>query len=654
MPDPAYAKGSGAAEIAIAAVLTSVQRRWRLRSIAWAIAAGGAIFGVSLVLALVVFDATRVTAIGIAVLAGVTAAVWIALGSGELSAVEAARAVERTSDTFDNLLVTAAELEERPRPVRAEMRDEIFRQATERARAVDPAATVPLRQPVAVATIVLIGCAILMGLGTESLPGLVAGAPVDQGAGVAAGSFEVRVVPPAYTKRQAETLRDPVQISVIAGSRVQIPAARRDWIATESAAIEIATGDASESRFLSVIVVPDLPPSLRIVTPGKDTAFSVPKGQVAISIQSGDDLGLSSLSLRFTRASGGGESVAFTEGEVPLRLERRNEREWRGRADLALDTLGLNDGDILVYRAIARDTNPQGTPSQSDQYLIEIGKNAEIADAGFALPSEDKKYAISQQMVIYKTEQLMASSGKSLPSRSLGEGLEQSRFIGMEQRMVRAEVVFLGGGEIQDEVEEAAHSHEVAEGRLENSGRAEMLRAINAMSRAEAQLNDGRLTEALVFEREALAHLERALDRRRYFLRTLPDRSRIDATRRLTGERREAQSWTRDRQTSVPAGSIEAQRRVMRELASGLNLNAALAARMAAIDPSSVDLQNAAVVLASAATGNARQAAARAAMQVLTAHALKSLPSSSAAVGLRLNVLDPLAGRLADELRPRQ
>ena len=110
----------------------------------------------------------------------------------------------------------------------------------------------------------------------------------------------------------------------------------------------------------------------------------------------------------------------------------------------------------------------------------------------------------------------------------------------MEQRMVRAEVVFLGGGEIEDEVEEAAHSHELAEGRLENRGRAEMLRAINFMSRAEAQLNDGRADEALAFERQALASLERALDRRRYFLRTLPDRSRIDATRRLTGDRRDA------------------------------------------------------------------------------------------------------------------
>ena len=129
-----------------------------------------------------------------------------------------------------------------------------------------------------------------------------------------------------------------------------------------------------------------------------------------------------------------------------------------------------------------------------------------------------------------------------------------------------------------------------------------MLRAINAMSRAEAQLNDGRALEALVFEREALASLERALDRRRYFLRTLPDRSRIDATRRLTGERREARSWTRDRYATPSPRSLEAQRLVMRELgprAAGRAERRAGGSRGG--DRSGrVALQNAAVALASA------------------------------------------------------
>ena len=146
---------------------------------------------------------------------------------------------------------------------------------------------------------------------------------------------------------------------------------------------------------------------LRVVTPGKDTALAEPKGNVAITLESRDDLGLSSLALRYTKASGGGENLSFTEGEVPLRLDRRSDQQWNAQASLALESLNLSDGDIVVYRAIARDINPAGSPVQSEQYLIEIGKNSQIADAGFSLPTEEKKYAISQQMVIYKTEQLL-------------------------------------------------------------------------------------------------------------------------------------------------------------------------------------------------------------------------------------------------------
>lgn len=183
-----------------------------------------------------------------------------------------------------------------------------------------------------------------------------------------------------------------------------------------------------------------------------------------------------------------------------------------------------------------------------------------------------------------------------------------------------------------------------------------MLRAINAMSRAEAQLNEGRVVEALVFERQALASLELALDRRRYFLRTLPDRSRIDATRRLTGERRAARSWTREQQIATDADALEALRAVMRELttvsANAAGVTASLAARIAAIDASAKPLQDAAVAVASAATDVARRQAIDAAMKAVTDHALKTF-SPSLAIELRG---DSLSGALADELlrRPRQ
>lgn len=189
---------------------------------------------------------------------------------------------------------------------------------------------------------------------------------------------------------------------------------------------------------------------------------------------------------------------------------------------------------------------------------------------------------------------------------------------------------------------------------MQSTGRVEMMRALNAMSRAEALLNEARPREALVFEREALASLQRALDRRRYFLRTLPDRSRIDPTRRLSGVRAEARSWLRDQPLPTAPTTMRAHRQVMRELVSAgggaVGPDAGLAARLAALDSSSIELQQAAVAIASAHDPQAQREAITAAMRTVTAHALRTLPATST-IGLRR---DALAGSLADELRPRQ
>jgi hypothetical protein len=107
--------------------------------------------------------------------------------------------------------------------------------------------------------------------------------------------------------------------------------------------------------------------------------------------------------------------------------------------------------------------------------------------------------------------------------------------IAAEQRSVRAELVFMTGGHFEDEFVEAAHEHEIADGRLDNSGRADLGRAIREMSRASAELTEGNVKVALEAEKAALEAMQRALSRRRFILRTLTERESIDDTRRLTG-----------------------------------------------------------------------------------------------------------------------
>jgi len=669
----------------VIAAVERVRARLRIRAALWSLAVGGATAGGVLVVGQAL-GATPSLRFGLAGVAGLGVVAWSQRALGRVTRMAAAECIE-AAGSLDNLVVTTVDLHERPRAVADGIRDEIARQAGARVTELDVTRVVPLGQPLAVAMTVALGAVVLVTMGWPGSLGPRDGWPVPAvfGARVQASTpgidgVTVQVVPPDYSGRPSETFTAPVQITVVAGSRVRLMVASEadgvvaelaglpslelsgdrdgfagEWLAERSTGVAIrpAGGAGRDTKFLSVIVVPDASPVIRVPTPGKDVAITGTKGRLAIEVEAQDDLGLASLVVKFTKASGGGESLTFTEGEVPLAISRPDgrpdDRHWRGRAEWILDGLDLSDGDVLVYRAMARDRNPNGGPVQSEQYLVEVGRLAGAVGSGFALPAEEKKYAISQQMVIYKTEQLIASV-KGLPSRSLGEGwLEQNQMLAVEQRMVRAEVVFLGGGDVQDEVEEAAHSHEVTEGRLASTGRAEMLKAINFMSRAEGELNAGRAPEALVLEREALKSLERAFDRRRYFLRTLPDRSRIDVTRRLTGNLKDARSWTRERLALEAPAGLEQQRAVMRDLtaaANGGDVDAALAARVAALDPAEHALQQAAVALASATTDAGRRDAVWGAMQAVTSHAVKSLGSTA---GVRITI-DPLAGRLADEM----
>lgn len=660
-------------ETRVIPIVERVRSRMRVRAVVWSVSAGAATAAAVSVIG-AMFGLSTAPRWILAAVAGRLMAFLLTRATWGTTSATAAALLEREAP-LDNLIVTLVDLEARPRPVRADIREEIERQAEARLAHVDPARSVPLRQPVAVMAAVVAGAVAVLTLGPEDvapMPSMLGGA-VEASAPVIDG-LSVHVSPPAYSGRPAESFTAPVQITVVAGSRVRVVAASAadslvaevagqplltlsrasdgfsgEWLAERSTAVAIrpAGGEGRHARFLSVIVVPDAPPVVRVPAPGKDLAISGNTGRIVIEVDAQDDLGLASLVVKFTKASGGGEALTFTEGDVPLTLNRVDGRHWRGRAEWVLDGLALTDGDVLVYRAIARDRNPNGSPVQSDQFLIEVGRLAGAVGSGFALPAEEKKYAISQQMLIYKTEQLIASA----KGRHQGEDwLNQNQLLAIEQRMVRAEIVFLGGGDVHDEVEEAAHSHEIAEGRLENTGRAEMVRAINFMSRAEALLNDGNAVEALVLERQALRSLELAFDRRRYFLRTLPDRSRIDITRRLTGNLAEARSWTRDRQDEAVAPAIDQQRALMRDLATAANtgagVDASLAARVAALDPSAVPLQQAAVALASATTEATRRDAVWSAMQSVTSHALTSMAPTGA---MRITT-DPLAGRLADEL----
>jgi len=282
----------------------------------------------------------------------------------------------------------------------------------------------------------------------------------------------------------------------------------------------------------ALVVTPDAAPRVRITAPGRDLRQAASVGTIPIEVSADDDLGLRDVRLRFTRVSGSGESFTFEDGEWPLVVRRAAGAPWTGAFTLDLAALALGPGDSVVYYAVAHDARPGSEgAAESERFLIEINRPGAQAAGDFSLPDPEEKFALSQRMVIQLTERLL----ERRPRMRAAEYREQAQALAVAQRRVRAEFIFMLGGEVEDEFEEAAHSHEVEAGRLDNRGQSDLTEAVRQMSQAERRLTDADVREALAYEYRALAFLQAAFGKARYFMRTLPTPVQVDETRRLTG-----------------------------------------------------------------------------------------------------------------------
>jgi len=518
-----------------------------------------------------------------------------------------AAAIEQRAPDCRNLIVTAAELSSaagfpsaaerssatgplsspaRPEtaepsgatePSFAHVAELVQHNAARLAQTLDPAKLFPIRNAVAVFIAAAIGWLSVITLTTtrpEALPALVRAS----GLPATIRAVEIVVTPPAYTNARADTLQNPERIEVLAGSRIDVrgrSSAGRisietiahsdtlpvtdDRFTTSIAAdadgyIALAPlsddGSTGTRRLIGLSVRTDQAPRVRITAPARDLFAATVPPTLDIAIEANDDFGLGSLALHYTRVTGSGEQFTFIDGTTPLAVNRADTRTWKATGTLLLDTLKLTPGDMLVYRAVATDRRPGAPAVESDSYIIEVTGPGALAAGGFTIDDDRDRYAVSQQMLIVFTERLIARRD-SLTTEQLRE---ESLRLAAVQRQVRAEFVFMMGGELSEDVGENAgimelHEHAEAEaeddilaGRLANRGRVELMRAIRWMSSSAALLTDVDLTTALTHEKNALDYLQRAFSRSRYILRTLTERERLDLSRRLTGTLADASS----------------------------------------------------------------------------------------------------------------
>jgi hypothetical protein len=506
----------------------------------------------------------------------VTAGVLLWRGGVERTAAAAARRVERAVPGCHNVVITAEELFRHPDRASPWIRCRVSDDAAVAMRAIRVAAIVPLVRHVAGFLIsASLVAALPTGIGRTASQLIRETLATVQNAGTIAASAPVRVVvtitPPPYIRKPARQERDPERIEAIQGSsiRVAVSGAGSAWrvrSASSSLASRVVAGEttvetvASESgyfavepieesapagsrRLIPLVVTLDRSPNLRVETPGRDIVLADTKARVTIEASASDDFGLDALEIRYTKVSGSGEQFEFEEGTLPVTVTKDSDVAWKARGQIAMASLKLEPGDALVYRAVARDKRPGDDGlATSDTFFIEIAGPGQVALEGFEMPPDQERYALSQQMIVLKIQRLRARERGMAPA-ALADAAEA---IAAEQRAVRANFIFLMGGHVEDDQTEAEQPSGMQDGRLQNTARKEVSAAVAHMSRAEQTLVAVNTASALAAARAAVEALQRAFGRSRYILRTIPVGSRVDPSRRLTGELSDAGDWRRD------------------------------------------------------------------------------------------------------------
>jgi hypothetical protein len=155
-------------------------------------------------------------------------------------------------------------------------------------------------------------------------------------------------------------------------------------------------GAAEVRRLIGLAVRPDRLPDVRVELPGEDLRVADGNRVVSVVVEAEDDFGLTTLELRYTRVTGFGELFTFEEGRVPLEIERESPRRWVGRAAWDLAPLMLERGDLVVYRAVARDARPGDAEGESDTWAVEVVSPDAVAVAGGGSEEDFDRYALSQ------------------------------------------------------------------------------------------------------------------------------------------------------------------------------------------------------------------------------------------------------------------
>ena len=361
--------------------------------------------------------------LGVAALSAIAgAAIAAAIGVWRwqsISRASAVRALERAQPDAANLFVTADELGRHALQTKPSVRARVFTDAAARAQEIDVRLVFPLRRLAPVAAIAVLVWTVTVTVhfwrARPSPVATAAGAMSSEGT-PARSRLQVKLLiePPAYTGLKPTTMVDPEQLQTVEGSAVVVAVeTSADHVTIDHDGVTRSLTSEGRGRFserlrmtrtgylavvatdgarrtIPIVVSPDALPAVHLTAPGRDLVYDGGNPRISFDARASDDFGLRTLALRYTKVSGSGENYEFQEGEIPLTVSAASSRDWSGRASRSLSELGLKDGDMLVYRAVATDARPGDGSSSSDAFIIEVSKLGVAAGDAFTLPRRSR------------------------------------------------------------------------------------------------------------------------------------------------------------------------------------------------------------------------------------------------------------------------
>lgn len=274
---------------------------------------------------------------------------------------------------------------------------------------------------------------------------------------------------------------DGVRAAAIGGAALGVRRAGEEWIVEYTLPADarglsleaMAEGGVVDRRIVPLVPLPDQAPDVALVLPAEDMVLAGATGRVTLRATAADDYGLGTFDLHWTHSSGSGESYEFKEGDWAFGRVDRAGKTATGELVIDLAALGLQPGDMMHVRAVARDRNDVTGPGESVSRtrIIRIARPDEMdqVNTDVGLPAElPKDPLMSQRMIILMTERLQRErprlTREVLTSRSLEIAQHQARLRAIvgEQIYVReADALQAQGAELPTFVESSeAGGHE--------------------------------------------------------------------------------------------------------------------------------------------------------------------------------------------------